>query len=176
MKRELIIDGDKIQIESIAMDADELAFELDGKTYSFSKQKNQQNLVLMQDNKNQVVQCCAAGQQTSGQTSKKVQVNIGSLEAVVEVPGASRSKKSSSGGQGSLKSPMPGKILKIMAEEGCQVKKGDKILIMEAMKMEHTLKANQDGKLTKIFFKEGDQVEGDVELAAIEAAAKPTDK
>ena len=141
------------------MDAHELSFTLAGKEYTFLRQKNSARLVIVNENKNHVVRC--------SRTSRNVQINIGSLEAFVEVPSVSRAKKSAAGDGGSLKSPMPGVIYKIFAKEGSLVKKGEKILILEAMKMEHTLTANVDGRLTKIFYREGDQVEGDVELAAI---------
>ena len=65
---------------------------------------------------------------------------------------------------GDIISPMPGRILKVMVTEGSTVKSGDSLLILEAMKMEHTLKAPRDGKVGKIFFKEGQLVEGGVEL------------
>ncbi len=70
--------------------------------------------------------------------------------------------------EGALQSPMPGKIFKIVQEQGSSVAKGDAVLILEAMKMEHTIKANKDGVIKDIFFKEGDQVQGGVLLCEIE--------
>jgi 3-methylcrotonyl-CoA carboxylase alpha subunit len=69
---------------------------------------------------------------------------------------------------GSLESPMPGKIFKVLKRIGDNVKVGDTILILEAMKMEHTIKATKDGKIEEIFFKEGEQVTGGAVLCAIE--------
>lgn len=71
-------------------------------------------------------------------------------------------------GAGSLESPMPGKIFKILKSQGEEVAAGDTILIMEAMKMEHAIKATKDGVVKEIFFKEGEQVAGGAELCAIE--------
>jgi 3-methylcrotonyl-CoA carboxylase alpha subunit len=62
---------------------------------------------------------------------------------------------------------MPGKILKILVTIGQDVVIGTPILVMEAMKMEHTIKASKSGKIEKIFFKEGDQVSGGVELVKL---------
>ena len=70
---------------------------------------------------------------------------------------------------GAMISPMPGKIFKIVKEVGQTVKKGDTILIMEAMKMEHPVKASSDGVIKNIFFQEGQQVDGGVELVSIDA-------
>jgi biotin carboxyl carrier protein len=70
--------------------------------------------------------------------------------------------------EGSLESPMPGKIFKVLKKCGESVAKGETILILEAMKMEHTIKATKDGIIGEIFYKEGEQVSGGAELCAIE--------
>lgn len=57
-----------------------------------------------------------------------------------------------------LMAPMPGKILKLNKKVGEPVVKGEVLLIMEAMKMEHALKANKDGVVSKILKFEGEQV------------------
>lgn len=59
----------------------------------------------------------------------------------------------------SIKAPMPGKILNILVSEGQAVKKGDTILILEAMKMENALKAPHDGVVKKIAVNKGSAVE-----------------
>jgi len=62
-----------------------------------------------------------------------------------------------------VKAPMPGTIVKINVEIGSQVKKGDTILVFEAMKMENDLKASIDGKITSINTTKGSQINtGDV--------------
>ena len=55
-------------------------------------------------------------------------------------------------------SPMPGKIVKVLAAQGSSVKKGDPLLILEAMKMEHTLNAPCDGTVDAVYFGEGELV------------------
>ena len=70
---------------------------------------------------------------------------------------------------GSMLSPMPGKILKVICKEGDNVKMGDTILVMEAMKMEHSIKASNDGVVAKVHFNEGDLVDGDVVLCQVDA-------
>lgn len=61
--------------------------------------------------------------------------------------------------EGSLTAPMPGKILKINIKKGSRVSQGEALIILEAMKMEHTIKANTEGTVTEVFVKVGDQVE-----------------
>ena len=58
-----------------------------------------------------------------------------------------------------IKAPMPGLVLDIRVEEGTEVKKGDPILVLEAMKMENILKSPTDGIVKKINVKKGVAVE-----------------
>ena len=59
---------------------------------------------------------------------------------------------------GSLTAPMPGKIIAIEVKAGEKVKRGQALLVMEAMKMEHTINAGLDGVVENIFFGVGEQV------------------
>jgi len=58
-----------------------------------------------------------------------------------------------------IKAPMPGLIIKIGAEKGKSVKKGDILVILEAMKMQHELRSKSDMVIKDIFVKEGEQVD-----------------
>lgn len=58
-----------------------------------------------------------------------------------------------------IKAPMPGLVLSINVSEGDEVKKGDTILILEAMKMENVIKSPTDGTISKINIKTGVSVE-----------------
>lgn len=49
-----------------------------------------------------------------------------------------------------IKAPMPGMIIQVSAAEGVEIKKGDVILILEAMKMENVIKSPRDGKIKKV--------------------------
>ena len=61
--------------------------------------------------------------------------------------------------EGGLSAPMPGKILNIKVKKNNKVKKGDTLITLEAMKMEHSIKANTDGVVEDVFVKAGEQVE-----------------
>jgi glutaconyl-CoA/methylmalonyl-CoA decarboxylase subunit gamma len=66
-------------------------------------------------------------------------------------------------GTGNIKSPLPGVILDIYVNEGDSVKIGQKLLMLEAMKMENNINADKEGRVTSIKFKKGDSVmEGDI--------------
>jgi 3-methylcrotonyl-CoA carboxylase alpha subunit len=63
-------------------------------------------------------------------------------------------------GEGAFNAPMNGVIVKQLVKPGSEVKKDQAVLIMEAMKMEHTLCAPADGQVKEFYFQPGDQVEG----------------
>ena len=67
-----------------------------------------------------------------------------------------------------VKSPLPGVILDIKVKEGDEVKKGQTIIILEAMKMENNINAHKDGKVTGINVKTGDSVLEGADLIIIE--------
>lgn len=68
-------------------------------------------------------------------------------------------------GTGSIKSPLPGIILEMFVKEGDMVKMGQKLLTIEAMKMENNLEADKAGKVIQILKGKGDSImEGDILL------------
>jgi 3-methylcrotonyl-CoA carboxylase alpha subunit len=72
---------------------------------------------------------------------------------------------------GRLTAPMPGKVVAVIAASGQQVKKGEPLVIMEAMKMEHTISAPSDGLVEEVLYQVGDQVADGAPLLAFKAAA-----
>ncbi|KAG1437048.1 hypothetical protein G6F57_020410 [Rhizopus arrhizus] len=69
---------------------------------------------------------------------------------------------------------MPGKIISISVKAGDTVEKGQPLLVMEAMKMEHTISAPADGRVGEVFYGVGDQVTEGAELVAILGGSIPT--
>ena len=69
---------------------------------------------------------------------------------------------------GGLIAPMPGKVVDLKVKTGSKVKKGDTLVILEAMKMEHQVKAPEDGKITKVLIKKDDQLENGALLMVLD--------
>lgn len=67
-----------------------------------------------------------------------------------------------------IKAPMPGLVLRLIAEAGQALKKGDSVLVLEAMKMENILKAPGEGIIKQIKVKAGDKVEKNEVLLVLE--------
>ncbi len=139
-----------------------VAFEFNGKDYCFKLKKEQESEFILERE---------AGSLFSGliaRDEKEQKTHIGLSGENFEVVSLQGRRKESAAAVGSLKSPMPGKIFKVLVKEGQKVKTGEALIIVEAMKMEHTIKSNKDGVIKKIFFQEGQQVQGQVLLAEIE--------
>jgi 3-methylcrotonyl-CoA carboxylase alpha subunit len=69
---------------------------------------------------------------------------------------------------GRLVSPLPGAVVQVLVEAGQVVEKGQPLMIVEAMKMEHTISAPHGGKVTQIYFMAGEQVAEGAQLLALE--------
>ncbi|MEH6582510.1 MAG: acetyl/propionyl/methylcrotonyl-CoA carboxylase subunit alpha [Halioglobus sp.] len=70
---------------------------------------------------------------------------------------------------GGLNAPMNGTMVTLLVEVGGQVSKDDPLLVMEAMKMEHTIRAPADGTVLEFYYQPGDLVDGGAELLSFEA-------
>ena len=66
-----------------------------------------------------------------------------------------------------LEAPMPGRVRRLVAAEGARVCRGDILLVLEAMKMEHSIRAPRDGVLERFHVAEGDLVDAGVDLAEL---------
>ncbi|MGM0575732.1 MAG: acetyl-CoA carboxylase biotin carboxylase subunit [Myxococcota bacterium] len=69
---------------------------------------------------------------------------------------------------GGCVAPMPGKVLQLLVDEGQEVDEGQALVILEAMKMEHTLVAPHPAKVAQVLVEEGEQVDADATLVLLE--------
>lgn len=108
---------------------------------------------------------------TAEMVAGKLWVHFQGRTHVIETGAGPRKRKgaSAAGSSDEVRAPMPGKITKILKAAGADVKKGDALVVMEAMKMEYTLKSEGDGKVKSVDCKVGDQVTLGQKLVQLEA-------
>ena len=109
----------------------------------------------------------AAGAATSA--PKAAAPKAAAPKAAAPKAAAPKAAPKAAAGQGSVKvnSPMPGKILSVKTSVGQAVKKGEVLMILEAMKMENEVVAPEDGTVASIDVAAGDSVEAGVVLATL---------
>ncbi|KZZ40527.1 3-methylcrotonyl-CoA carboxylase [Oleiphilus sp. HI0118] len=91
-------------------------------------------------------------------TGDKIYLRLGSEDFVFEDVTHVAKDAAGAAGSGQVQASMDGAIIKVFAEPGQAVAKGDTLVILEAMKMEHPLKADVDGTVESVLVKAGDQV------------------
>ena len=86
---------------------------------------------------------------------------VAAAAPVQAAPAAASAAKPAGAGE-KVPSPLPGVIIEISVKEGQQVKQGQKVVVLEAMKMENEIPASKDGTITEIHVHKGDTLqEGD---------------
>jgi 3-methylcrotonyl-CoA carboxylase alpha subunit len=70
-----------------------------------------------------------------------------------------------------LKSPMPGQVIQVLVAAGAPVKRGQPLMIVEAMKMEHTIVAPHDGVVESVAYTSGERVEEGAQLLRVKPSS-----
>lgn len=160
MEQTYFINGKETKVKVNSNTEEFISVSLDGKSFDFKVLHRDGDTTYLQDG-NDIVAV------NSYEIDGKRHVFVDGATVIVEKKGLRRAGNNVES-EGSLLSPMPGKIFKVLKSEGEDVTKGDTVLILEAMKMEHAIKATADGTVKKICFKEGELVTGGVQLVEIE--------
>jgi biotin carboxyl carrier protein len=160
MEKIFTINGQEVKVQDFKQSAESVSFIYNGKNYSYSLiSKDGPEMVLDHGGRFK-----AAVGTPNRDGESMVMANV--REGVGALPG--KKMKKAGALAGGLTSPMPGKIFKILKDTGSEVKKGEAILILEAMKMEHSIRSDKDGKVKKINYQVGELVQGGVTLAEVE--------
>ena len=94
-------------------------------------------------------------------------VRLGTMDFVVEREATGR-RRGGRAHQGGLESPMPGVVTRVMVAAGETVARGQPLLALEAMKMEHVIRAPRDGRIKSIAARAGEMVNGGVPLVELD--------
>jgi len=155
MKKQIQLNEELIDIDIVEQNPKFVLFNLDGIEYAVNLSSEHEGMMTLNHN--------GSNHQI---TSVDTHFVVDGVEFAISAPKRGRNKAKGEGHHQMI-SPMPGKILKVFVDVGVEVEVGTPILVMEAMKMEHTIRANKKGIVEALLAKVGDQVQGGVELVKI---------
>ena len=161
MDKAFTINGKEVKVQDFKHTHDTVTFTYESKNYFYSLIGRDGHEMILDDKGGRF-------KAAVGSTSKDGDTMVIARGKEAVLSDAGKKMKKAGAHAGGLASPMPGKIFKILKEPGAEVKKGEAILILEAMKMEHSIRSDKDGKVKKIFFQVGQLVQGGVLLAEVE--------
>jgi biotin carboxyl carrier protein len=163
MKLKADIDGRTYQIELTRGDGNVTAV-IDGRTVEAEISEPEPGLFLFKMD-GRVVQAYAGAFRDGVST---VSVNGQDVDVRMSDPKKLRGAGNDAGAEGGrseIKTAMPGKVVRILVEQGAEVHKGDGLIVVEAMKMQNEMKSVKNGVVSEIRVAEGDLVgAGDVLL------------
>ena len=143
---EVLIDNRQYQLDIVEVEKGVYSILLDGKSYNVE--------LIPNDNKKYSVNTLYHSFETEVVDAESKYMN---------------SRKKDDGADASfISTPMPGKVVKILVEEGDEVKGGDTVIIVSAMKMESEYKVITDKVIKKVLVSEGDTIEGNQHLILFE--------
>jgi biotin carboxyl carrier protein len=156
------LNNEKYHLE-FKREADKVFAKIDDREYELEASEVEPNVYLLKHN-NQIYQIYVAPNGI---------VNVGNNQFEVSLSDPKRLRSSASGevatdGIAQIKTAMPGKVVRILVEEGAEILQGDGVLIVEAMKMQNEMKSPKDGIVKEIKVAEGATVNAGDVLAIIE--------
>ncbi len=146
------------------MPGSNLFAEIDGRSYEIEVSEPEPNVYLLK-NENKIYEIFVAPNDNSDEPLK---VKIGTQDFEINIVDPKKLRGMNAGdiaadGVVEIKTAMPGKIVRVLLEKGAEVKIGEGVIVVEAMKMQNEMKSPKDGIIKEINFNEGDTViAGDV--------------
>lgn len=150
MKRKFHINGQEVSVSAIKLLEGKVSFCMDGESYGFDVIAVDKGYYALMDG-NTHFRLFAGAASAHG----KRHVFLEGKEAFV-APVARNHKRQAEAG--SFLAPMPGKVVGVYVKSGDKVTKGQAVITMEAMKLQHTLHAPQDGVVEEVHYAMGAQV------------------
>jgi len=167
MSTEININDRKALVEVLSREGDRVKISIDGKKYDADVVMVEDGVYsIIIDNKSHNIELIRSD-------NKNYMVNTYSKSYDVEIVDSEskylKSRRREDGHEEAvISSPMPGKIVKILVKVGDEVKAGDTVIIVSAMKMESEYKVKKDRIIKEIKVKEGDVIQSNQPLVVIE--------
>ncbi len=159
--------GDEIAVDLVHLPTGELAITADGKRIDADPGPKARRSAMRIDNR-VVDLCMEAGKPPGVGVIAHGHRFYASVESErMRTLSAALGEKAGGPGEGTIVSPMPGRVLKILVAEGDEVTTGQPLIVVEAMKMENELACGRDGKVLKIHVTPGQNVESGARLIEV---------
>jgi biotin carboxyl carrier protein len=142
----LVLDGQRHEVDALALDHGAVSLLVDGESFSVEFDESGDEVAVLV--RNQVTRIDVADE-------RKLRLRAARSGFIAE-------------GRQVVIAPMPGKVVKVLVKLGDEVKEGQGLVVVEAMKMENELKSPKAGKVTELLAQEGTAVEQNARLVAIE--------
>jgi biotin carboxyl carrier protein len=154
---------------SLKQTRENVSAEIDGRAYELEAHAVEPNVYLFK-HANKIYQIFVAPNEKA---SEPFVVNFGNNDFEIKLIDPKRMRSAAGAGADAdgaaeIKTAMPGKVVRVLAVEGAEIKAGDGVLIVEAMKMQNEMKAPKDGIVKEIRVVEGATVNAGDVLAIIE--------
>ena len=169
MSYELVIGDKNLNAEIISKDGNQYTIVLDDKEYKLNLIEVEPGIYSLMD-ENQSINIELT---TDKNNRKKYNVSVAYDNFDIEVlDAAAKYAKYRKGADGDdnniISSPMPGIVVKVLVQEGDEVKADETVIIISAMKMESEYKVKKDRKIIKVLVKEGEIIDSNQPLIEIE--------
>jgi biotin carboxyl carrier protein len=147
LQGEAQVDGRSVQFDAVDADQGAISLLVEGKSYTIDYERRGEKTALL----------------LGGAQQRSVPFTVGDERA----SSATASRKASEGPI-SVVAPMPGKIVRVLAKPGEEVKADQGLIVVEAMKMENELRAPRAGRISQVLVREGAAVEGGATLCVLD--------
>lgn len=168
MKLQAELENENHEVE-IKRDGDKVFARVDDREYELEASEVEPNVFLLK-NENKIYEIFVAPQTVKNEPYK---VRIKNFDFEINLFDPKRLRGAKAAGENAegiveIKTAMPGKLVRILAEQGAEIKQGEPVLVVEAMKMQNEMKSPKDGIVKEIRFAEGATVNAGDVLAIIE--------
>ena len=142
----LTLQGKRHEVDALRLEHGAVSMIVDGESYSVEFEEREDQVIVHV--KDQVIRI-----DVSDERRHRLRMARGGFRAE---------------GKQIITAPMPGKIVKVLVQVGDEVKEGQGLVVVEAMKMENELKSPKAGRVAELFAKEGSTVENNAKLVVVE--------
>ncbi|HEX8738103.1 MAG TPA: biotin/lipoyl-containing protein [Pyrinomonadaceae bacterium] len=158
------LNNEKHEVE-FKRDGEKLSASVDGREYALEASEVEPNVYLLK-HENQIFQIYVA-------PTEPAVANVGNHSFEIKISDPKRLRGAgalagSADGTIEIKTAMPGKVVRVVAEQGAEIRQGESVLVVEAMKMQNEMKSPKDGIVKEIRVAEGATVNAGDVLAIIE--------